>query len=306
MAEQCGSKGLSRADVLVAAVVCLLLIVLVPVLFAKPREQSVRKLCAANLAQIGKAMFVYANDYEDELPRAGGRNTVWGNTANWTAADRRTAFAMSVDGSGGQASINSCFYLLVKYYEMPTRLFLCPGDKGTTEFKIQVPGLRLADVWDFGPSTDAITHCSFAYHVPFGRYALTTSSDPNMAVAADRNPWIASPAADANVWVNFRPDTVIPGVGQSASTAQGRIGTSVTHLSDGQNVLFLDGRVRFEKRAFCAVDQDNIYTISRDMIRGDTWGLNPVPSRTCLPANRKDSLLVHNPEAFGSSGGVKH
>jgi hypothetical protein len=54
MAEQRGLRSLSRADVLVAAIICLLLILLVPVLFARPREQSIRKTCAANLAQIGK------------------------------------------------------------------------------------------------------------------------------------------------------------------------------------------------------------------------------------------------------------
>jgi len=33
--------------------------------------------------------------------------------------------------------------------------------------------------------------------MPFGLYALTTSSEPGMAVAADRNPWIETPVAGA-------------------------------------------------------------------------------------------------------------
>jgi len=37
---------------------------------------------------------------------------------------------------GGRASISSCFYMLVKYMEMPTRVFVCGGDEGTTEFKL--------------------------------------------------------------------------------------------------------------------------------------------------------------------------
>jgi hypothetical protein len=262
MAEQRGSKGLSRADVLVAAVVCLLLIALVPVLFARPREQSVRKLCAANLAQIGKAMFVYAGDYEDEFPRVGGPGTGWGPVSNWAAADRRTAFGLAKDGSGGMASINSCFYLLVKRYDVPPRLFLCAGDKGSTEFKIRGPGLQLSDIWDFGPSGEAFKHCSYTYQIPFGLYAFTTSSGPNLAVAADRNPWIASPAADPSLWVNFMPDIAFPG-GAMGNSATARSGNSITHQQDGQNVLFVDGRVSFEKRAFCAVENDNIYTRAR-------------------------------------------
>ena len=80
MAEQHNSSRLSRADAVVIVATGLLLILLVPVLFAKPREQAIRTLCAANLAQIGKAMFIYADDNEGALPRAGGPSTVWGAT----------------------------------------------------------------------------------------------------------------------------------------------------------------------------------------------------------------------------------
>jgi hypothetical protein len=75
MAERWNLKGLTRADVLVAGAVCLFLITLVPVLLAKPREQSIRQLCGANLAQIGKTMLIYANDYQKALPRANGPTT---------------------------------------------------------------------------------------------------------------------------------------------------------------------------------------------------------------------------------------
>jgi len=82
MAEQRNLSRLSRVDAVVIAAVCLLLILLVPVLFARPREQAVRILCAANLAQIGKAMLMYAGDNDGVLPRAGGPSTVWGGTPN--------------------------------------------------------------------------------------------------------------------------------------------------------------------------------------------------------------------------------
>ena len=88
MAERRRAKRLTHADTLVIAAVCLILILLVPVLFARPREAAVRRLCSANLAQIGKAMLVYANDYEDELPRSGGRTTAWGplpGATSWMA-----------------------------------------------------------------------------------------------------------------------------------------------------------------------------------------------------------------------------
>jgi hypothetical protein len=73
MAEQHGSRRLTHADVLVIGAVCLLLILLVPVLFAKPREQAVRRVCGANLAQIGKAMLLYADDYGVPCPVPAGQ-----------------------------------------------------------------------------------------------------------------------------------------------------------------------------------------------------------------------------------------
>ena len=98
----------------------------------------------------------------------------------------------------------------MKYYEAPTRLFLCRGDKGTSEFKLQdmvVPtGFELIDAWDFGPPDVARKSCSFAYQFPYRLNHLTTSGDPNLAVAADRNPWLTSPAGAASSFADFKPD----------------------------------------------------------------------------------------------------
>ncbi len=98
MAERWNLKRLTRADALVVGGICLLLVVLVPVLAVKPREQSIRRLCSANLAQIGKTMLVYAHDYEGALPRAGGPGTTWGIVPCWDASDRHQAFGLDAKG----------------------------------------------------------------------------------------------------------------------------------------------------------------------------------------------------------------
>jgi len=298
------------ADVLVLAVLCVFLLMIVPALFARTREGQMRVVCGSNLGQIGKAMLVYAEDHDGALPRTGGPSTMWGCTMDWMASDRYTAFGLSrADESGGRASISSCFYMLVKYMEMPTRVFVCGGDEGTTEFKLSdltaIPSdFELTDAWDFGPPSEATEHCSYAYHMPFGIYPLTTSRDPNLAVAADRSPWIKSPAADAGIFVNFMPD--IPPYCGSAEMA--RAGNAVSHQNDGQNVLFLDGRVNFETRSYCGATNadapaafvdapDNIYTISYNRETGDPFG--GVPSAQFNPANEYDSVLVHDPPDFG-------
>ena len=94
---------------------------------------------------------------------------------NWQATNRdRGLRPRCPDGSGGKASISSCFYLLVKYTEVTPKSFICKGDAGTTEFKLSelaaatAANFELIDAWDFGPLADAYKHCSYSYHLPFG------------------------------------------------------------------------------------------------------------------------------------------
>lgn len=297
MTRRSGSSGLTRADVLALIVVSVFLLMLAAPLTSMPRNQATRATCRANLSQVGKAMLLYADDYDGDLPRAGDPNTVWKGPVLWNASNYETAFWIRSDGKGGRATISSCFYLLVKYLQAPPKVFVCPGDKGTEEFKladevVYRSDFKLTDAWDFG--ADPADNCSYAYHIPFGEHGLTTSRDPNFAVAADRNPWITSPAAAPGVFSIFIPD--VPPYGGIPATA--RQGNAVSHQMDGQNVLFLDGRVTFERRSFCGLDNDNIYTRASNMVKGDAYGTSPVYSSAYLPMNDRDSLLVHDPPMF--------
>ena len=283
-------KGFTLVELLVViAIIALLMGILMPAL-ARVRQIAFRMVCGTNLSGIGKAMLIYSNDYDDEMPRAGGRNSVWsGQIPMWMADNRFTAYGLSADSSGGMATITSSFYLLVKYAEVTPKSFICKGDSGTTEFKPSDDGagnLELIDLWDFGVAP--IEHCSYSYHMPFGLYALTTSSEPGMAVAADRNPWIASPAAEPKDIALF-----VPG----GSREQVNVGNAIAHQEDGQNVLFMDSHVGFEKKSYCGINDDNIYTFwdGGDIRRG------AIPLPATDPFDRLDSYLVHDFEA-GASG----
>jgi prepilin-type N-terminal cleavage/methylation domain-containing protein len=300
-------KGFTLVELLVViAIIALLMGILMPAL-ARVRQIAFRMTCGTNLSGIGKAMLIYANDYEDELPRAGGRGTVWGGSVTWDAIDRIRAYTLGADGSGGSATITSSFYLLVKYAEVTPKSFVCKGDSGTTEFNLANYPNRAANVeeliqaWDFGgaPAGDlARTHCSYSYHQPYGVYALTSSSEPGMAVASDRNPWIPSPAAETpKTFASFKPD--IPPT-FTGTADQAKYGNAIAHQEDGQQVLFMDMHVNFEKRSYCAVEDDNIFTFLAGGLGHPELGTPPVAFQS-VPGHRKDSLLVHDDKPTASS-----
>ena len=288
------------------AIIALLMGILMPAL-ARVRQLAFRMTCGTNLSGIGKAMLLYANDYQDELPRAGGRNTQWGAVANWQATNRIQAFGLDTQGAnGGKASISSCFYLLVKYTEVTPKSFICKGDAGTTEFKLSelatapTADFELIDAWDFGPAADAYKHCSYSYHLPFGMYALTTSSEPGFAVAADRNPLIISPAATARDLSTLHAGSSGGRLQRDRRRRPSRA-TRIAHQLDGQNVMFLDTHVDFEKRSFCSIEDDNIYLVAPTALKGDAKGTIPVPPTVTI-LGRKDSVLVHDPDKIGTPG----
>ncbi|MHC4805832.1 MAG: prepilin-type N-terminal cleavage/methylation domain-containing protein [Planctomycetota bacterium] len=288
--------GFTLVELLVViAIIALLMGILMPAL-ARVRQIAFRMVCGTNLSGIGKAMLIYSNDYDDEMPRAGGRNATWGGSiSNWLADNRFAAYGVGPDGSGGVGTITSCFYLLVKYAEVTPKSFLCKGDSGTTEFKpSEYPNaaqFELIDLWDFGPQGEPLKHCSYSYHMPFGLYALTTSSEPGMAVAADRNPWIKSPAAEAQPFPSDGSGQTFIPVG---SREQINVGNALAHQKDGQNVLFMDSHVGFEKTSYCGVNDDNIYT-SWQPATDVRMGVAPIPGNS-EPADRLDSFLVNDGE----------
>lgn len=253
--------------------------------FFRTRSIAFRMVCGSNLSGIGRAMLIYANDYDNALPRAGGRDTIWKpKINNWKADNRFDAFGLKRDGTGGSATISSSLYLLIRFAEVTPKSFICDKDIRSTEFKPAKYGVRdkePEDLWDFGPNPSK--HCSYSYHMSYGPYPLSTaSSDPGQAVAADRNPWLDPPFATARDFAAFDPN---------GNRAAYMAGNAIAHKGEGQNVLFMDNHVSFEKQSFCGVNEDNIYTYwdGSDIQQGAP------PVIGSQPADKLDSLLVNDP-----------
>jgi prepilin-type processing-associated H-X9-DG protein len=174
---------------------------------------------------------------------------VHGALADWQHADEAVAFGYD-SSPPGEATITSSLWLLVKGDYATTKQFVCRSDPDTTGvFRHSDPW----DVWDFGPTPGK--YCSYAYHFPYDdsnglSYGLTSGSNPALPVCADRNP---------------EPQTS---------------GNTRAHLGEGQNVLYVDGHVDFERGRNCGVGDDDMYT-------AEDGG--------SVPAHKLDSYLVNEP-----------
>jgi prepilin-type N-terminal cleavage/methylation domain-containing protein/prepilin-type processing-associated H-X9-DG protein len=284
-------KGFTLVELLVViAIIALLMGILMPAL-ARVRQIAYRLYCGTNLSGIGKAMLIYSNDYDDELPRAGVSGGSWVQQITFGATTPAQAYP------NGNASITSCFYLLVKYSEVTPKSFLCKGDAGVTEFSPADPAYNMGDrdlvtLYDFGSIGQR--HCSYAYHNPFQvagttgtGYGMTSSSDPGMAVAADPNPWQNCTEIQARTPFNAYV--------YNGSRDQIKKGNAQTHQDDGQNVLFVDGHTQFEKESNCGVDNDNIYTPWGAQVPNEQQrqqGNIPQNPGVTQPLGRNDSLLM--------------
>ncbi len=302
-------KGFTLVELLVViAIIALLMGILMPAL-ARVRQLAFRMTCGTNLSGIGKACLIYSNDYDDELPKAGGRRNTWSNQIPaWDGITRRMAFGTgtSTSNTPGTTTVTSNFYLLVKYAEVTPKQFVDKGETDTREFKLSEVGnkpsrsdFELIDAWDFGPwsvQEKPSDYCSYSYHHPFKQYALTVSSAPTMTIAADRNPWIPTPEPPES-FADFIPDEDEIPAYASGTSDTARIGNSKAHQGDGQNVLFLDSHVGFEKRSYAGTENDNIYTRATNQTfmsgsQKDLKGMEVQVYGTQDPLNRKDSWLV--------------
>lgn len=315
-------RGFTLVELLVViSIIAMLMAILMPAL-ARVRFIAQRVVCGTHLSGIGKSMLTYANDFKQKYVRGGGKDSWWGalnGSAGWDAS-RDTVPPEQLGAFGGwverPATIGSCLFLLIKYADSGTKIFICGGDTVTEELDLQDPSYNnhtvykndITEAWDFGgPSNNMgnppARHYSYAYQVPFGAiettyYPLTPYSESDMALMADRSPYLVleldPPQTPSQYWY------VYPGTKE-----QERNGNSLNHRSEGQNVLFNDGSVRYEEKPYCGADRDNIYTLlpTRADVPKECGDDPPIELGTCfeegpenqrvLPRSKIDSILIN-------------
>lgn len=283
--QRYGGKGLAIGGIVVGGCSLvstpMLIAMLLPSL-GRARELSKQTVCMANLRGLGQACYIYAQDPPGVFPMLGGVREE--NDGAFTAFDPQVR-ANGPWGTGVQSPSADMWALVIDGYSTPKQ-FICPS---TTDAMDQTTNVQA--YYDF-KSPNSLSY-SYQYQHDPDRRPIGTMSEPTFPVMADANPY-----TKGGVQTPFSTDR--------ASTDDR--GNSTNHTKrEGQNVLWQDGHVSFEKGPDVGLSgkvaaslkisrgRDNCYTTNT--LEGPVDPGNAAPSLvgtkgTCNLGGKSDACLV--------------
>ena len=162
----------------VIAIIAILAAILFPV-FAQAKEAAKKAACLSNTKQIGTALYIYLNDYDDTLPMANYPSTASVN-GPWTQFQFHNGAGIS------EASWADLLYP----YSKNLQIFACPDDSGQAVDSTgnPIPGEKLSYALNY-----------YFYKLPGGvsRFALSGGNMSEMTAPASKI-FIAETGVDAN------------------------------------------------------------------------------------------------------------
>lgn len=249
-------------------------------------------------------MAIYATDYSDMYPIAGGVST----PDTWASSGIQVGWAIpSTDfdlPANSAMAVGSSLYLLVREVDGDPGIFVCKSSSETV-FQNKT-GWSITELWNFGVTRD---HVSYAYQMPYEAngqsYPADGSADSSFAVLADKNPWLTPELLDASVGgapsatdYENKVDRLNKDWGPtnppSNKSWQEKIANSNSHSRDGQNVLFGDGHADFMKRPDVGKNDDNIYILDNGGEDNRRGGPGIRDCGTGRPQHGNDSFLVQD------------
>jgi prepilin-type N-terminal cleavage/methylation domain-containing protein len=269
-------RGFSLIElIIVLAIVAILAGIFVPYVL-RVREEGRRTLCRARLNDLGEALRAYARMNDGKLPRV--RFDPARPLAAFTGADAASAF---VEGSTvAPNDVTASLWLLVPFLARPAgeapaplsggAIFTCPSSPGVA----RAPEPSAANFRSPGSLT-------YSYATPFGateEYRLTDTLRSGFVLMADANPGTAHTVA------------------HDAPPLDMARANSPFHRRAGQNVLYSEGTVLWQRTPYSGQNNDNIYT-SRG--RGDLGATRPATQPATAPGETApDALPVFEDDSF--------
>ena len=279
------SRAFTLIELLVViAIIALLISILLPSL-SRARELSKRTVCSANLRGIGQSFYLYAQDDPGVFPAIAMTTGLPGGVS--TVADGLMKIFDSVDrttepSTTGVPSPTVDMWAVVRTNNSTPKQFICPSTVDTQD--------RAQDTtayFDF----EGAGNLSYAYqyqHDP-NRQIIGTSSEPTFPVMADGNPYLKG--------------RVLPDI--TSDRNSGFRGNSANHTNrEGQNVLFQDDHVTFEKSPDVGLSgdvaagiinsrgRDHCYTVVANATSPVDAGSTAPTETTCNLGSRSDACLV--------------
>ena len=244
--------------IVLIGVVALLGSIFVPFL-AKSREMDRRTHCARNLANFAIILREYAKQNNFLLPSVAYDAVNKPNGyASFTGADDPNPFAAQTTVAPNDVTA-SLFLLMREGYisngeEIGLSLFVCPSSNDVADRLTNAAGRQVTA--NQRSNFRSPGHLSYGYCSPFSsaaKFRMNTDwLDPTFAVMADKGPGATGPM-DSIDFPAF-----------NASPLEMSKGNSNNHTNAGQNVLFGDGHVSFERTPYCGYHDkgtpDNIFT----------------------------------------------
>ncbi len=210
----------------VIAIIAVLAAVLFPV-FAQAREKARQATCMSNLKQIGTALFMYQEDYDELLPDRRDLKTAlpggWKPWIGWPPSDPRSAWAA----------------IILEPYTKNNDIWSCPSVTGAMN---QLP--EVVQQLQNSPSSPVTRYWMWRFDQPTATLDDLWGKTDDQAISdlqAAKNPQAGFPNGVADIEMVVDPyfPRTIPSVPLNIK------GKSV-HLG-GRNRLFLDTHVRYLK-----------------------------------------------------------
>lgn len=242
-------RGSAWVDVaVVVGIVAMLVGITMPMMtHAKQRAHQIR--CAGRLREVGQAMNRYADDHRGMLPATRpSRGPIVKPDITNSGADARDPFA--ADGPA-ENNVPAVMFLLVREKLVSSQDMICPGAAGRAD------GFAGKDARQRSNFTNVRDNLSYGVQNPYADdvalqagFGWRVKLNPDAVLAADRGVACAelAQAVPTSPW-----DVMV------------RI-NSRNHSSEGQNVLYADGRVEFRATPFAGIDGDNIYVNARGRV----------------------------------------